>query len=485
MSSGRCTLDVPEGTVTIRAEHGLEFRRFKDRIEVSGNRTVKRITLKRWVDLRRQGYACGENHLHMDSRQLAPMLVCEGLDFGSSLTWFNGPDGRRPIPPGSGKLRWLEFAGRKVPTSVYDAELEYAWGAAYIQNLPQPLPLASERGRPNLEYLRHAVESGAIVHYQAGWSREVSVDALLGLVHTVNVCNNNFHLHRYQQRSHYSNLLNAEGFPTYPDTEAGMMQMNTDTYYRLLNWGLKLAAGAGSATGVKQVPVGYNRTYVRVGAEASLDDFYRNWADGRNFVTNGPMLLLSTLRGKRPGDSLRFPDSGGKIHLQVHAMCEPDQDLQSIEIIVNGNVASSARIDNLHSVTDQIELDIEQGSWVAARCTARDKLLSNQELAVYSQGSDEDRYRMRPSRLRFAHTSPIYISVGGKLAAIPRSLNEGMLMLQQFEDFARTNATPEHRPSILASVTQARRKLTAKLSTAQAIPAGIDRTGLERLHPGE
>ena len=104
MSVGRCKLEVPEGTVTIRAEHGPEFHRFKERVKVSGNRTVKRITLKRWIDLRRQGYACGENHLHMDSRQLAPMLVCEGLDFGSSLTWFNGPDRRRPIPPGSGKL---------------------------------------------------------------------------------------------------------------------------------------------------------------------------------------------------------------------------------------------------------------------------------------------------------------------------------------------------------------------------------------------
>ena len=34
-----------------------------------------------------------------------------------------------------------------------------------------------------------------------------------------------------------------------PNTPEGMMRMNTDTYYRLLNCGLRLAAGAGSATG--------------------------------------------------------------------------------------------------------------------------------------------------------------------------------------------------------------------------------------------
>jgi hypothetical protein len=100
------------------------------------------------------------------------------------------------------------------------------------------------------------------VSYQGGWSREVALDALLGHVHVVNVCNNNFHLHQFQPRSRYSNLLEVDGFPVYTDTDLGMMQMNTDTYYRLLNWGLHLATGAGSACGVKQNPVGYNRAYV-------------------------------------------------------------------------------------------------------------------------------------------------------------------------------------------------------------------------------
>ena len=75
----------------------------------------------------------------------------------------------------------------------------------------------SDPKRSNLDALQHAVDVGAIVHYRAGWSREVALDALLGNVHVVNVCNNNFHQH--QLRSIYSNLLQTSRLETYANTE--------------------------------------------------------------------------------------------------------------------------------------------------------------------------------------------------------------------------------------------------------------------------
>ena len=122
----------------MRIEHGPEYVRIKERLRIDSGRVSKTYPLRRWIDMRKRGYLCGENHLHVDTIQLAPMLVGEGLDFGTSLTWWRGPDPQRPIPAGEGRMRLLEFAGRKVPTSIYDAELEYSWGAAYIQNLPAP-----------------------------------------------------------------------------------------------------------------------------------------------------------------------------------------------------------------------------------------------------------------------------------------------------------------------------------------------------------
>ena len=188
MSEGCIRLDVPVDDYELRVERGPEFTRFKSRVVVSESGLDRTIRLGRWINMRERGYLCGENHLHVDTVALGPMAIGEGLDFGSSLTWWNGPDERRPVPVGAGRTRVLRFAGREIVASIFDAELEHSWGAAYVRHLPGPFPFNTVPTRPNLEFLKYAVDHGAIVHYQAGWSREVGVDALLGIVHTVNVC---------------------------------------------------------------------------------------------------------------------------------------------------------------------------------------------------------------------------------------------------------------------------------------------------------
>ncbi len=465
VSSGQTKVDVTSGRVLLRVERGLEFVRFKGWIDVTESGATKTVHLRRWVHMKERGYLTGENHLHIDSKQLAPMLAAEGLDFGTSLTWWRGPDARRPIPPGSGKSRRLTFAGHTTPTSIYDAELEYAWGAAYIQNLPAPLPLKAEPGRPNLDYLKHAVKRGAIVHYQGGWSREVLLDALLGCVHTVNVCNNNFALHRFQPRSRYSNLLNVEGFPTYPDTDVGMLKMNTATYYRLLNCGLRLAAGAGSATGVKAAPVGYNRAYVRVAEDASIEEFYRAWKRGSNFVTNGPILQLSTASNRRPGDTIKLSPSGGTIDVRLEVVS--DQPLQTVQLVVNGEVIEAFDIKGPKRVEVTRKVTVESGSWIVARCTARDGWLTDKELTPYDGRGTRDPFGVARSRLRFAHSSPIYVTVGGRGPLVRRSVEEGLVMLDRFDDFATATAAPAFQSSIQAALAAARDKLKRRLRASE------------------
>jgi hypothetical protein len=462
VSPGNTQLNVSEGRLLLRVEHGLEYVRFKERIDVPATGVKKTVRLRRWVNMKQRGYLAGENHLHVDSKQLAPMLAAEGLDFGSSLTWWRGPDAKRPVPAGEGRTRVLTFAGRSIPTSIFDAELEYAWGAAYIQNLPAPMPVKAEPGRPNLAYLKHAADSGAIVHYQGGWSKEVLLDALLGYVHTINICNNNFALHRFQPRSRYSNLLEVDGFPIYPDTDTGMLRMNTETYYRLLNCGLRLATGAGSATGVKQAPVGYNRTYVRAARAATIDEFYEAWKRGENFVTNGPILQLSTRSGDRPGDTIKLGKAGGTVAVQLKV--SSDQPLRAIEIIVNGEVAASFEIDDPKQVEVTRELRIESGSWIAARCLAHDELLTDDELQAYDGDGSRAAFGVAPSRLRFAHTSPIYVTVGGQDPVVRQSVEDGLRMLEQFKVFATEEAAPAYRDETMAAVKEARAKLQSRLA---------------------
>ncbi len=465
-AQGTVVVDVPAGAVELRAERGLEYRRIKRQITVPAAGATERVVLSRWIDMRSRGYARGENHLHEGAERLAAMLPGEDLDFGTSLSWWNGPDAERAAPAGKESIHRLGRAPHLVPTSVFDAEVEYDWGAVYLTGGSRPVTVASDPRTPNLPYIRDARAAGSVVHYQAGWSREVLVDALLGLVDVVNVANNLFHMHRYMPRGRYSNLLELEGFPVYPDTPEGMYRMNTETYYRLLNLGLRLAAGAGSATGVKQNPPGFNRAYVRVNEDASLAQFYRAWAEGRNFVTNGPILDLRSGTGERAGDTIALTKQGGEVTLHVAA--EADTPLQTLEVIVNGEVRHAFDAVGKQSLAGEVRIDVRQGAWIALRATARDDLLSDAELARYSAGSDDELLRVRPNRLRFAHTSPIYVTVDGRGPAVAASFAEAERMLTAFEQFARRMAAPALLPELLRDVTTARDKLRAR--SKEALP---------------
>ena len=449
ITDGRTRIELPQGPYDLRVERGCEYTFYRKQVNVEAD-TALSVTLKRWIDMRERGYVCGEDHLHVPVEELPAQLVSEGLDFGTSLQWWDGPE--YEVPKGTGFVRRLSFAGTSVPTSVFDYEIERKWGAVYVVGQPTPLTHKKDGGRPNLPLLRDSHKAGALVCYQGGWSRESMLDALLGYVDVINVCNNNFHRHRFQPRLRYSNLLKVEGFPDYPNTPEGMMAMNTDTYYRMLNCGLKLAAGAGSAVGVKPSPVGYNRAYVRAGDKPTLPQFLEAWRAGKNFVTCGPMIFLTVNDQYKPGDTIPFGGQGGKIAVQAEAIW--DQPITRVEIIVNGQVVTTTQGKGQRHATTQLSTTVEKGSWIAARCVADDLLLSDEELAAYKQGDHS-----WPTRMVFAHTSPIYVSVDGQLARERQAIAEANKMIDAFERLADKQISDEYRKDLTEAIEKARQRL--------------------------
>jgi hypothetical protein len=443
-SAGEVHVDPGAKTVTVRVERGPEYKIFRGTIDGASKQT---IGLERWIDMRARGYASGENHLHVDIKDLGAMLTAEDLNFGNSLYWWNGP--KLTLPAGPEPIRVLTFAGRNTPSTVFDAEVEYSWGAVYLIGLRKPMAIVPDRPRSNVGFVQEARRERALIAYQGGYSREVLLDALNGNVDVVNVCNNNFHRYKFQPRPQYSNLLGVGGLPTYPPTAEGMMQLNTDSYYRLLNCGLRLAAGAESATGAKSTPAGYNRAYVRAGTRPALAEFLEAWRGGRNFVTNGPMIFL-TANGQEPGDTIKLPAGGGKVDIRAAAMC--DQPLRSLDIVVNGRVVA-------HGSTGDVRATIEvrEGSWIAARATAEDRTLSDAELDRFKSGSKQG--GEEPTRVRFGHTSPIYCTVAGAGPRVAASLIEARKILDAFERYARATAGPKYLQEILDTLPRARQLL--------------------------
>jgi len=442
--SGQNRLSVPAGAVSVRVERGIEYRPVIEEIEIKAGQTLRhKVKLERWVNMRERGYVSGENHLHVPIDKLSAMLAAEDLDFGTTLSWWNGP--KMEISDERGCLRDLRYNNETISCSVCDAEVEHSWGAVYLIGLRAPINIPSNGRRSNLPFVRIANGQKALVCYQAGWSREVLIDALLGYVDVVNICNNNFHRYKYQPRRRYSNLLNVEGFPDYPNTPEGMIRMNFETYYRLLNCGLRLAAGAGSATGAKSTPVGYNRAYVRAGANPTLPEFLEAWRKGRNFVTNGPMIFLRTEKNQRPGDTINLPSGGGTVSFQVTAHSE--QPLRSLELVANGRVVGKANIGpEQYEAKLSLSFAIKEGSWIGARCVEEDGFLSDEQLSGYSRGGSLPE---EPCRLRFAHSSPIYVMVGGNGPIVAISVQEARKMLKSFEHFARKTAAGEYLDEIL------------------------------------
>ena len=143
----------------------------------------------------------------------------------------------------------------------------------------------------------------------SGAARELPIDAVLGVVHAVDLM-------------------------SYNSDE----DLSAELWYRLLNCGLKLSACVGTDALLDRStdPLGGDRVYVKTIGPLTM----RSWLDGlkagRTFVTNGPD---PDARGRRQGARRddRAP-GGGKV--RVAATVESHVPFERIEVIVNGKVVA-------------------------------------------------------------------------------------------------------------------------------------------------
>jgi hypothetical protein len=164
-----------------------------------------------------------------------------------------------------------------------------------------------------------------------------------------------------------------------------------DLYYKYLNCGFKLPVSAGTASGVKYAPLGYNRVYVKLPGGFSYQEWFRALKAGRSFATNGPMVFLS-VDGHGPGDSIVVPGISGRSprHLRVHAEAVSDGDLDRLEIVWKGQVVKNVEASgNVQSLNADFDVDAQSSGWFTARA-----------------------FEKPTETVRFAHTSPVYVRVG-------------------------------------------------------------------------
>ena len=140
-------------------------------------------------------------------------------------------------------------------------------------------------------------------------ARELPIDAVLGVVHAVDLMSYN-----------------------------SDKDLSAELWYRLLNCGLKLSACVGTDALLDRStdPLGGDRVYVKTAGPLTMESWLDGLRNGRSFVTNGPIPTLE-VNGKGPGETCDLAEAG---KVRVAVKVESYVPFHKIEVIVNGKVAA-------------------------------------------------------------------------------------------------------------------------------------------------
>jgi Tol biopolymer transport system component len=175
-----------------------------------------------------------------------------------------------------------------------------------------------------------------------------------------------------------------------------------DVWYRLLNLGFHLPAGAGTDAMANYAslrgPVGMNRVFVAIEGETTPEKLHAALKHGRTFVTNGPLLGLN-VDGKQPGDEIALPKPKT---LSYHAALRSIVPLDHFELVFNGHVIASHHLDGTRCQADVSgEVEIPASGWMVLR--------------AWNDHADPKIQDIYP----YASTSPIYLTINKQAPRSP------------------------------------------------------------------
>ncbi len=394
-TAGTAQLTVPAGPVRIEVWHGPEYRVAHAEITVpAAGTTVSRLVLDRLANLPARGWWSGDLHVHMNyggtyrntPAHLAFQARAEDLHVVENLVVNKEqriPDiayfrtDRDPVS-GSG---FLLMHGQEYHTSY--------WGHVALLGLTDHYLLPEYAGYPNtaaaslsptnadVADLAHA--QGALVGYVHPFetlpdpadtttplTHELPADVALGKVDYLEVMGYSDHL------------------------------VTSQVWYRLLNCGFRLPAGAGTDAfpnfASLRGPPGLVRVYVNTGPVLDHPRWLAGIKAGRTFVTNAPLLEF-TLGGRGIGDEIRLPAGGGRLAARV--ALRSSVPIDHLEIIGNGRLVDTIALAGDRTVAnDTVSLPIRRSGWYVLRAYGDRARLP--VLDIYP----------------FASTSPIYVTVG-------------------------------------------------------------------------
>src|SRR5262245_48875158 len=428
-SWGEATVAVPAGPVRVEVWKGLEYtpRTISTQVAAGETRDV-RLTMARVVPMTEHGYHSGDPHLHFpreserDEETILDLLEAEDIRAGFVLG-YNEPPGpytglmdklAAPQRRGLGRQSLRHRGGHGILSGQEYRSTTYGHLNLYLrdgllfpgQNLnANNWPVYGEVGRETL------ARGGIAIPAHGGYAQEIYADVAQGAVSAVELLQ--FGVYR---------------------------GIGLEDWYHILNSGYRFPCVGGSDYPACRT-LGDCRTYVEgpPGAHATplaLPDWLRAAAEGRSFVTTGPLILLD-VDGERPGAILRKSSVAGvsdpgpatqrpatEVTSRVRVRCEVTS-VTNVDLIVNGETVGRLTTSANDGLGKWLELtkklSLTESSWIAARAYST------------TPGGRPDAE---------AHTNPVYVYLNGRSPYRESSLDawvariDGQIAVHQKRAFA-------------------------------------------------
>lgn len=377
---GRCEGWLPRGDVLVEVARGYEYEPLRERLVVAPGQQTLELRLRRLTDMRKERYFSGDTHVHFLSTQGAHLEAAgEGLNvvnlllsqWGHLFTNTEEFTGRASVAPDGETIVYASQENR-----------QHMLGHLTLLGLTEPvMPWCS--GGPGEAELAGTLET-TLSH----WADSCHEQG--GTVVIPHLPNPNCE----------PAALIATGRADAVEWLVQDAYMHRE-YYRYLNMGYRLPLVGGTDKMTSDVPVGIYRTYVHIPDDepVTYESWCRGLRAGNTFLSGGPLVRLS-VDGHPIGSTITLPGNGGT--LEVEASAESVVPFGSLELVVNGVVVArtgGSGFERRLSLRERISLD--RHSWVAARCGGPE---------YFDSIPHHDGW----ARRIMAHTSPVYVAVGGE-----------------------------------------------------------------------
>ena len=392
----------------VRISHGLEYEMGKFTFDLAGKagKTVtKTLTLTQGIDMRKAGWMSADSHVHnLTPVGAARQMPIEDIDYVNLMF----------IGPGHGLLRRGFVTGKPHPASTKDRIVYVSQevrdanqGHMTLLGMSKPVtPIRVYTGRelnnrmkvlPNeplnwevRDYMRAQKGLAFHAHYLFWPGHGSAVGGALGKLDGVEWLQTDIVKRGSRTRQ------NIE-VPGHKRTGAGPM------WYYMLNCGVKLPLlGGTDKMSAARVLGCTSRTYAKV-PSWTHKGFMAALRAGATFVTNGPLLNL-TANGKPIGSQLKFTGAG-PFDVQVETGVFSQRRISYFEIVQDGEVVHRVAVKpDQKTVKVSHKLTFSRSGWLAVRAGHPRR--------------EPDNWDKVPTA---AHSSPIYVTVNGRLPAVKAS----------------------------------------------------------------